>query len=276
MGFKYLLKQLQEYRTLYNDLIETLALEIISATEQHRLPRLPTFPRLRDTRSLFHDSGAPTTTATSRSPSGPKHVRFVYVAADPRAFGNARSSEAYLECGGADWKPFFPTHVARVHQFLQKVVSDDDIGFTSEELPLSPNLLAEMEEAWRRRQIVILVVDAWSLHWDATYRAILSQLDQRLDYHWCVLVPWNDQDTDSVSDRAQILATVSRTFDRHANLAPNPMFFRDAIKSAEELRTALREVLTCLKEEIKKRADIDMPIPAGPARAVITGPTRAG
>jgi hypothetical protein len=98
-------------------------------------------------------------------------------------------------------------------------------------------------------------------------------LDQRLDYHWCVLVPKNGKDLDSLQIRAQIDSAVSQTFDRHKNLAPNPMFYRDGITTATELKSALREVLTRLKDEIKKRASVDLPVPAGPSKSVLKGPT---
>jgi FxsC-like protein len=277
-GFKYLLKQLQEYKTQYNDLIEKLAQEIVDAADTYTLDRLTTVPRLKDVTSAFAPTAVPgaVPAVMPRVPSGPKHVRFVYVAADPQVFGNARMRDPYVDSGGADWKPFFPDNIIRVHRFVQNVVSNDDLDFTSEELPFGQNLLAEIDDAWQRRQIVVLIVDGWSVQWDAQYRAVLSQLDQRLDYHWCVLVPWNEKDQDSVAKRVQIEQAISATFDRHANLARNPMFYRDGIKSADELKSALREVLTRLKEEIKKRAPVDMPVPSGPAKSTITGPSVRG
>ena len=54
------------------------------------------------------------------------------------------------------------------------------------------------------------------------------------------------------------------------------MFYRDGIKSAEELKATLREVLTFLKEEIRKRAPVDMPVPAGPSKSLISGPSAQG
>jgi hypothetical protein len=102
---------------------------------------------------------------------------------------------------------------------------------------------------------------------------VLSQLDGRLDYHWCVLVPKNEKDPDATLVRGQIEAAISQTFDRHANLARNPLFYRDNIRSASDLKKELGDVLTKLKEEIKKRASVDMPVPAGPSKTVITGPS---
>lgn len=276
-GFKYILKQLLKYQTEYNDLIIALAEEIISATDEHPLPRLPHVAPLAQVKSLFAAcANAPAPAGGIRAPSGPKHVRFVYVAADPQAFGNARRSDAYVDTGGSDWKPFFPVSTTRVHRFVQSVVANDELDFTSEEMPFGPNLLAEIDDAWQRRQIVVLIVDGWSLNWSQQYRDVLQQLDHRLDYHWCVLVPWNEQDQDSVAIRADIERVIGETFDRHANLSPNPMFYRAGIRTADDLRIALREVLTRLKEEIKKRAPLAMPIPTGPSKPTITGPSRQG
>jgi FxsC-like protein len=275
-GFKYLLKQQQEYRTQYTELVEQLAQQIIDAADAHVLPQVDAVPPLKSIPSAFTAPAPRGGAAPRRPPAGPKHVRFVYVAADPNAFGTARTNEAYTEVGAGDWKPFFPENRTRVHAFLQHFVSSEELGFSSDELSFGPSLLDEIETAWERRQIVVLIVDGWSVEWSAQYRDVLQQLDQRLDYHWCVLVPWNESDTDSVARRAEIQDAISRTFDRHANLSPNPMFFRAGIKSPDDLKQALREVLTRLKEEIKKRAQVDMPVPAGPSKSVIVGPSAQG
>jgi hypothetical protein len=72
---------------------------------------------------------------------------------------------------------------------------------------------------------------------------------------------------------ARIKQVISSTFDRHANLSPNPMFYRENIMSLEELRSVLYEILARLKEEIKKRAPVEMPVPLGPTKPLITGPS---
>jgi FxsC-like protein len=280
-GLRYLLKQIQEQRTVYNDLVEALAREIVDAADRHPLPPLAAVPKLGNIAAAFagrRPAAAGASAIATGTPSGPKHVAFIYVAAHPQSFGTARKAEPYVEAGGPDWKPFYPVNTTRVHRFVQSVVAGDDLDFTSETMPFGSNLIARIDEAWRQRQIVVLVVDPWSVHWDAQraapeYQALLQQLDSRLDYHWCVLVPWNDNDADAMADREAITATVRSTFDRHANLAPNPMFYRDGIRSADELKRSLGEVLTRLKEEIKKRAPVAMPIPAGPSKTVVTGPS---
>lgn len=273
-GLKYLLKNLQAQQIAFNERVDALADEIIAAADEHAVGRMPQVPALSSVPSSFlMTAHAVAGQPPVSSPTGPKHVRFVYVAANPDAFGKARAVDAYMDKGGADWKPYFPDDKTRIHRLVQNLVSSDDLDFTSEEMPFSASLLDDIEDAWSKRQIVILIVDGWSVRWDKKYQALLSQLDGRLDYHWCVLIPRNEKDTDANSLRADIEATLSSTFDRHANLAPNPFFYRDNIGSAADLKNHLRDVLTKLKEEIKKRAPVAMPVPAGPSRTLVSGPS---
>jgi FxsC-like protein len=273
-GVRYLLRQLQEHRKLYVDLVEALAQEILDAADAHPIGPLANVPKLKDVRLPGEAVGSapPAAEIVVPSPTGPKHVRFVYVAASPLQFGDARLPDPYVDVGGPDWKPFYPDSMARVHRFVQSIVANEDLDFTSDELPFGPNLLSEIDEAWRRRQIVVLIVDGWSLHWSADFRATLTQLDQRLDYHWCALVPWNDKDPDSLANRATIENAIKQTFGKHQFLN-NPLFYRSGIRSADELKAALREVLIRLKEEIRKVASVDMPVPDGPPQSVVSGPS---
>jgi FxsC-like protein len=275
-GFKYLLKNLQDQQITFNDLIETLAREITTAADAHQVAPLAQVPQLGAVPSAFAAAPDGPAGPPAIRPTGPKHVRFVYVAADPNAFGGARTRDPYEDSGGPDWKPFYPDDLTRIHRLVQNFVSNDDLDFTSEELPFGQDLVAHVEDAWHKRQIVVLIIDGWTVHWGPQYRTVLQQLDTRLDYHWCVLVPQNDNDHDAAKVRAEIDAAISQTFDRHANLAPNPLFYRDNIRTAADLKKNLRDVLTKLKEEIKKRAPVAMPVPAGPSRTVVSGPAAQG
>jgi FxsC-like protein len=288
-GVRYMLQQNSKYRTAYNDYIDKLGDEIIgaSATPGQRVSPLLPLPVLSSVRSAF--GPAPPAPAPPGAivlprlpgPSGPKHVHFVYVAASPARFGAARLAEPYVEEGGRDWRPFYPLDSRRVDPLLVQVAASNDLLFSVEYMAIDDKLIENIDQAWTRRQIVVLVLDPWSVHWDATqanpaYQALLRQLDGRLDYHWCVLVPWNEQDTACHSDRVAIMQTVRNTFDRHARLSPNPMFYRDGIASANELQATLAEVLTRLKEEINKRAVVERPVPLGQPRPTVYGPSVEG
>jgi FxsC-like protein len=280
-GLRYMLKQPREQKSAYNKLVDALAKEIVEAADAHQVPSLRPLPRLAEVEPAFPAkaasvAGVGVAVLPPVTHIGPKHVTFIYVAAAPQSFGAARTADPYIESGGPDWKPFYPVDKTRVHLFLQRVAAGDDLAFTSEMMPFGPSLISRIDEAWDKRQIVVVVVDPWTVHWDAhratpEYQAVLQRLDKRLDYHWCVLVPWNESDLEAMAERDRITNTVRNTFDRHANLAPNPMFYRDGIRSADELKRVLGDVLTRLKEEIKKRAPVTMPIPVGPSKSVVTG-----
>ena len=77
----------------------------------------------------------------------------------------------------------------------------DDLGFTSDYLPFGDDLLDQITAAWDAREIVVIVINPWSLHWDtqtmaAQRQQLLQTLDRQNGFHWCVIVPWNEQDPD--------------------------------------------------------------------------------
>lgn len=266
-------------RDEYIDLIDNLTTQIVAAGYAHPLPPLLDVPALAAVRSAFRASALTGLPAPAPAPAaGPRQVNFIYVAAHPDHIPAGPRRDAYVDAGGGDWRPFYPADARRVHPLMQNIASDPALDFSSIEVPFGTDLIARIDEAWRQRQIVVIVVDAWSLHWDAqqaqpVYRDLLQLLDGRFDYHWCVLVPWNDADGDAAAAPGdQVRQAVRRTFDRHARLVPNPMFYRDAIRSVDEFRAAVAEVLTRLKEEIRKTAPVLRVMPSGPGRAVVSGP----
>lgn len=271
-GFRHLIKQLADYQTTYNDLVFQLAQDIVQTADAHQMPPLAAPSSLGGVASLWGGDWE----AQNPGAVDPNRVHFIYVAAHPQRFGNARAQDPYLDIGGADWKPFFPDRT-RIHRFMQKVLSADDLDFTSDEVAFGPDLLQRIQRASENYHIVVLVIDAWSLYWDSVngagqmYQQLLTQLDRRNDYHWCVMIPWNEQDRELMDNRVSIEPIVQATFDFHGRVARNPMFFRDGIKNFEELRQALIEVVTRLKDEIRKSVEIIKPVPAGPSKAVISG-----
>ncbi len=277
-GVRHLLRRQGRQDAGYIDLIDSLATQIIAAADQNPIAPLAQVPTLASVDSAFRVPVSPAPAGPAAPVQmGPRQVNFIYVAAHPKDFADARPAAGYVETGGGDWRPFYPADVRRVHPLMQNIASDPALDFSSIEVPFGTDLIARVQEAWKQRQIVVIVVDAWSLHWDSLqvkplYRDLLQSLDGRIDYHWCVLVPWNELDPATMAQSDQIRDVVRATFDRHARLMPNPMFYRDGIRSVDEFKTAVAEVLTRLKEEIRKTAPVLRAMPAGPARVVVSGP----
>jgi FxsC-like protein len=279
-GVKYMMQQIQKYKVEYTAFVADFGAELIAAADQHALPPLANAPALGTIPPEWGSIASAKPAAAAAS--GPKHVRFVYFAFDPASVGPARLKEPYQEVGGVDWKPFYPDPTP-IHLFAQKTVIGDELGFTSDCLPFDDDLLEQITAAWDARQIVVIVIDPWSLHWDtqtmaARRQQLLNALDRQNGFHWCVMVPWNEQDPDLGTEpqRTAIASTVINTFPFHGRLNKNPMFFRDGIKTLGELRQALTEVLPRLKDEIRKQAEVMMPIPEGPTKVVMRSAPSTG
>lgn len=275
-GLKHVLKRLQDYKRKYDDYIEALAREIMQAGRAHPLPGLQGVPTLASSTAAFPvSSPAPPAGVVPPKPTaGPKHVRFVFVAAEPSNLGTARSVDSYLDAGGEDWKPFLPDEPTAIGAFAQHVASDRELGFTSDVLSFNNNLRQEVERAWAEKKIVVLIVDGWTVSWDAQCKAILEEFE-RGNYRNCsVLVPWNEKDPELAAQRAQIEQALRETF-YFRSFARGSVFYRDSIRSADELRAALRDVLIWIKAEIRNRAGAARPLPP-PITAPAVSVSRSG
>lgn len=251
------------YKSIYLDFKKVLVNEIIGDICRYSLPAMAKRPKLDELRPYF----VPNKTPFAAAPQ----VRFIYAAASPGEFGDARTREPYLLAGGPDWKPFFPDDRIPIHDLLELIVhKDEELRLSSAELPFNDTLSASIEEAWARREVVVLIVDGWSVQWSDQYRRALKALDSGLtDFHWCVLIPRNEKDPDFVANRAAIDAALADVFSGHVRLG-NPVFFRDNIKSSSDLRAAVKEAVIRLRAQIRERATVEVSVPTGPARSVLS------
>lgn len=276
-GLTYLLRRKREYETEYENLLDALA-DDIAFPGAPGLPSLAIVPQLKDVTPAFPTGRTATGNfgVLDRQPvglgRGANRIRFVYAVAQPEEVRNVAVPEAYEPAGAGDWRPFFPEDTCPVHVFMQGVVASD-LKIASDELACDGNLVTAIEEALRLRQIVILIVDRISLQCRSDFRVNLSKLDCRLDYHWSVLMPGKVPENETEERRAALHSALDEALGRHAIFAPNPLFFRDGIHTAEQLKSAVCEIVIRLKDEIRKRVPIEMPVPAGPSRAILSGPT---
>lgn len=278
-GLSFVLNKYGRRGTAYVDYVDALARDIVESGRHHAVAPWAGAPSLAEIESAWQVAAGQAPGPMPPLPSSSrKRVRFIFVAAHPSRFGNTRSTDAYLDNGAGDWRPFFPADARPVDPLLAQVATRDDLLFSYEERAFDDNLLQEISDALERRQIVVIVVDPWTLYWDSlqpkpTYNRILRELDQRIGYHWSVLVP--DTDPECSPRRDAIYAVVRSTFDLHANVLKNPTFYRDGITSAAELQSVVAELLTRLKEEINKRVDVVRPVAPILPRQTLSGPSAA-
>lgn len=278
-GVRSLVKRKNVNQALYDDYIELLAEKIKNAVS-HQLPQLPNLPALSQVPSAFVTQAQPAVVpaaaqpqkpASSTSTSSTKHVRFIFVAADPAKFIGPRQADAY-GARGSYWKPYHPTVSDRIGRLLQHFVSSEEMDFDSDIVEFGQDLVPVVQQAFDERKIVVLLVDGWTLSWDTNSQNILRQFDKKsVDlYNATVLVPWNDSDLEIQGKRDEILDKVREVFDFRANLWRNPVFYRDGINSLPDLLAAVQTALDSIRSELHKRAPKSNPVPDGISKPVVS------
>ena len=277
-GLRAVVKRTNVYQALYTDYIESLAEKIIEAAD-HKLSQLAALPQLSTVSSAFVTQTPPffvppfeqPPKPTTPSTSSTKHVRFIFVAADPAKFVGPREAAAY-GARGSYWKPFHPTVNDRIGRLLQHFVSSEEMDFDSDIVDFGQDLVTVVQQAFDERKIVVLLVDGWTLSWDTNSQDILRQFDKKsVDlYNSTVLVPWNDSDLEIQGKREEILDKVRDVFDFRANLWRNPVFYRDGINSLQDLLAAVQTALDSIRSELHKRAPKGNPVPDGISKPVVS------
>lgn len=277
-GLRYVLKKKEEFKSPYTDYVEKLAQEIIDAARDYsKLPPLDVIPPFGD---VTPPPPFPSRVAAaaggvqSSNVELPQHVRFVFIAADPAGFGNLRNPAPYIKKGGGQWKPYYPDPENDIYPLVQHIVSGNELRFSSDELPFGPDLMLQVEQAREEGKIVILLVDGWTVNWDAGAQRILQEFDKRNYINCSVLVPWNEKDEDTTRLRDRIEATLRRTF--FFSRLKAPIYYRESIKTKEELEATLQDIITRIKATIRDFSDPKRPVPPGSAKPIVSGPGSPG
>jgi TIR domain len=232
------------YDLEYREFVTEMADWVIEA-RQYNLKRqtnpiafeavVPAFPSLSPT-------GTPATTGTTTT-EGPKAVRFAYI---------AKSTPVW------SWRPFPPpppqNSIGQIASL--KAISKD---FFPGELVLSPNLINELEEYKKNNTLVVLIVDPDSLQVAST-GALLKDYDDRNFLNCAVLILW---DAGSIAKETTLRHVLETVFDD--NYARNyPTFFRDNIRSLQDLEVQLSETLDVLHRNVVSRGSAVRAVPSGP------------
>lgn len=289
-GLRFIVKQKQkdEYQTIYNNFLEELSTKISDEIQGFQglklLPQLTPTPNLSDVPSAFHPAGqAPAQAATApvvtQKNSGPRYVKFVYVAGQPDEVKNLKNQvDAYREFGASDWKPFLAAgRNRRIGALAPHVATGEDLDFSPDEVPFSKDLVNEIKKARDDHNLVVLLVDCWTAgHPD--YQAILQDFDQQNYQNCSVIILWDELDPET-AQQEKLLRDNLRTIFKFRRLMNNSPFYRDSIRTEDELRKQLSDVLTSLRAEIinNRNFQITRPIPLGTEKPIINnGPTSGG
>jgi FxsC-like protein len=159
----------------------------------------------------------------------------------------------YHDQGGWFWRPFLPTENDAVGLIAQQVVSE--MGGRFNELAFDADIVDRIAQAEKRNELIVVVVDAWTINVER-YAALLRRYDQNSPQNSAVVVPWNDQDPETVRYSRKLRKRLGATL--KSNTAS--LRFKLGASSSEDLREDLRSLLTDMQLNILGSASPEEPM----------------
>jgi FxsC-like protein len=232
----------------------------VSVSRRHPLPIRPGPPDLRYVTSVFHP--APSRARVSQ------FVHFIVSAGSRQEMRSYRQNLAYYGDSCKDWAPYhndltkplaaFASAIAAKRQFDSDVSNIDGLD-------------ARIDRAKALNQLVVLLVDAWSVKFDR-HRQALSRYDARTERTNAVMIPWNLRDEETHQhwlelDRAiqELLWHNARRDDQH--------MFRRSIPTHDDFSACLEEVLEEARNRVFAEGEVmHLPPETGVERPFLEGP----
>jgi FxsC-like protein len=159
-----------------------------------------------------------------------KVVRYVFVAGMrhqmPQLGRTCNSYPTYVD--RRDWEPLFPD----LHRTVEGIVTGPAKADsrTYEFLEPSAGLMVHLREARRLNNVIVVVVDPWSLRVNEL-RQFLNDFDAEEFPNSAVLVNWNPKDTETTEQTAQLRLLLQ---DHFRGRIGRKEFHKDPISSVEK------------------------------------------
>ena len=272
-GLVRLYKLKQRYEIQRVNYLEALAKHIITLHDEHAaLEQASQVPELEVTTSAFVSEAGPSQPGATPV-KGPSRVHFVFGAARPDEVSRVgrRNVEPYGGLGGEEWRPYFPGS-RKIGSIARQTAALDEFNFWPGQMTVSNDLPARIRAAEASRELVVMFVDGWTAELPQ-YQAVLQAFDQQNYLNCSVIVPWNDEDPENQTNNQRLMNAVRGAF-RFRSGGQNDLYYRAQIKSEDELRRQLVEILTRLRAEVINKSSPApgvIPETAG-NRPIIAGP----
>jgi FxsC-like protein len=274
-GLRQILSDENLRKAYYVDFLDKFSDKLIEAADQHpAMPRLdgagpleeiePVFPAVAPANAAAPQNGQPAASAN------PRYVKFVFVVggqAELKAAQVRQRLEYYGE-SGAEWVPYLPDVKDEIDRLVKRIALDGDFS-PEETISLNDDLLKRLEEAQDKNQIVVIVVDSWSLR-IRNYHEWMRNFDEKSLLNCIVVIPWNNDD-ETTNNRPLLENVILATF-QNRSLDKSPDFL-SCVGSVDELKDWLGKTLRDTKEKIIRRATVLREISSGQliVKPVISG-----
>jgi FxsC-like protein len=247
-GLRFLVQQVMafrdEFKPAYEQFLERFAAQLLKAMDGYSLAAGPPVRPLSEVVSAFPPL---VEDEDRREQQGPEYVYFVCVAGRKEELANLRKVECYGDTG-EDWQPFHPglaETVLTLAQSAARMVPD----VTDRLLPLKDTLVEELRGMERKQNMVLLLVDSWSILL-RSYGPLMRAYDEAQLSNSAVLIPWNPEDLDTKAN-PNLRDKVIGTFQHKASAEGPPERFRFPIETVTEFRTQLTQTLAWIRKQLR-------------------------
>jgi|GEM_PF-6943041 len=246
-GLRFIIQQAMahrsEYEKAYDEFLQTFTSQLLQAAKNNSLPRDTQIAPLEQIRSVFYDLAEE---GEQEQKQGAEYAKFVFFAArDTDDIGNIRRADAY----GAEpqhWRPYFPTYRERITDLTNKAAYD--AGFEPDVICLDRNLLTNMRAANRSGNIILVLVDPWTLRLGQYMSRAREYNDADLPRS-TMLVCWNMDDRDTKRQFSLLYEHLQRDLSNKFS-ANSPARLRPQIESISQLRDELADALLSARRQI--------------------------
>jgi FxsC-like protein len=266
-----------DYRTFAFD----LARRIVLLADTHKIPHKRGHVRLDKVPNIF--SIEPDNVRVSRDKTSAERVsvrdargrptrtfvHFVVLAGTREEMSTIRTGLDYYGLAREDWAPFRPGLDETLAHFATEVAGDR--LFDSEVGDVT--MMAErIEQAKHRNEVVVLLIDVWSLLLADHHRA-LSDYDTSDDLTAAVMIPFNSSDAETLADTTVLHAPLAQVLRRNLERRDRTML-RQNIPTPEQFGTDLEKILEVAQNRIFKVGTVNPEISDWPAepRPILKGP----
>jgi FxsC-like protein len=275
------LSKLNRHRDAYQDFLNGLARALVQAAELYRLKPAAELPSIHTVPNAFEDPREETSSPpqlieapwADEETAGPRFVQFIFVAGSRDELSKVRKSINYYGRRGDEWQPYLPEVEDQI------IFLTGDVVWREKLIPrivdLDQHIERRLEEAENENNIVVIVVDTWTLQLEQ-YSDFMRKYDRREFVNCVVMVPWNQNDSEAEESREALKGVIYSTFERKA-VNKHPYTFYEWVSSPDALKRDLSVALNKARARViekskrRKKAErqgvfIGKPIVEGPGR----------
>jgi FxsC-like protein len=190
---------------------------------------------------------------TAPAPDGPGHVEFLIAAGCAPQFAHVPARQACYGDRPENWRPYHPQFAKRIGPLVQGTAAAADL--TSLLVDVGPGLSDRLKQAKKKQNIVVLIVDPWSLD-VAGIAQQLGEYDELDLWNCTAFVTWNDDDEETQHKRSELKQRVAEIFENKTAPGRDTNTFRDDINSLKKLEGDLAEALVQIQQRVVERGKV--------------------